>query len=331
MNLTDLQVELRAIEDRLAVLWTEIEKMKPRPQNEQQTNFEKITALAAQYPFKNKLLAGQPELVQKEYLSLLSYISLLNKEHISEKLLYITRIAAGIVKGISAETIYRMGLEYNTEDLNQACNDLQSIRCSLLTDALILANIAGEAAPEMLSAVADVAELMKADREEIGVAAMVAKAVLTDDFDILDKIPTPSENRWSGKFTPFIPEEWLAARRVFCGKIFEGWKFDGENKFTPFEEIEHRAITGKVVKKEEPLVVFNQCKSSGRSILMSFHPDFEKCTIKAPHNGIVFYTNDIEVDYKRQKKYLYVYVVSYFDDYNDFCTWDKQNQDKKRR
>ena len=34
MNLTELQIQLRSVEEQMAVLQTEIEKMKPKPESE---------------------------------------------------------------------------------------------------------------------------------------------------------------------------------------------------------------------------------------------------------------------------------------------------------
>ena len=46
MNLTDLQVELKSIEEYIAVLQTEIEKMKPKTEEQRTIDFKQITILA---------------------------------------------------------------------------------------------------------------------------------------------------------------------------------------------------------------------------------------------------------------------------------------------
>ncbi|MGN0421680.1 MAG: hypothetical protein ACI4EY_02980 [Lachnospiraceae bacterium] len=47
MNLTELQIQLRFIEDHISALQVEIEKMKPQPEDEKKAMFEKITKMAA--------------------------------------------------------------------------------------------------------------------------------------------------------------------------------------------------------------------------------------------------------------------------------------------
>ena len=54
MTLTDLQVELRAIENRISILHNEIERMKPQSENEKVEEYTKITRLAEKYPIKIK-------------------------------------------------------------------------------------------------------------------------------------------------------------------------------------------------------------------------------------------------------------------------------------
>lgn len=52
MNLTELQIQLRAIEEHISDLQTEIEKMKPQPEDEKKAMFEKITELASNIRWK---------------------------------------------------------------------------------------------------------------------------------------------------------------------------------------------------------------------------------------------------------------------------------------
>lgn len=52
MNFTELQMELRSIEEHISQLHNEIEKMKPQIEEEKKTDFEAISRLARKHPVK---------------------------------------------------------------------------------------------------------------------------------------------------------------------------------------------------------------------------------------------------------------------------------------
>lgn len=54
MNLTELQIQLRSIEEHISE--AEIEKMKPQPEDEKKAMFEKITEMAAKFPLESRVL-----------------------------------------------------------------------------------------------------------------------------------------------------------------------------------------------------------------------------------------------------------------------------------
>jgi len=76
LNLTELQVELRTIEDRLSVLHNEIEKMKPKTDEEKKTDYEALTKLALKHPLGNRTISNAPEDIKKLFFSGLSYMIL---------------------------------------------------------------------------------------------------------------------------------------------------------------------------------------------------------------------------------------------------------------
>lgn len=54
MDLTELQIQLRSIEDHISALQIEIEKMKPQPEDEKNAMFENVSKIAEQFPLNNK-------------------------------------------------------------------------------------------------------------------------------------------------------------------------------------------------------------------------------------------------------------------------------------
>lgn len=326
MNLTELQVELRSIEDHISSLHSEVEKMKQ--QNDQTKNmaskidFNTITKMARQHPISGLSICIAPEFLKKEFISGLAYLSVIEQDDINSRLLYLCRLALGCNLELTAEDIYRFGLEFNDDDIEKISVELQEYKYTYLVEAFIIANLSEKTPVNMLAAIADMANLMGCDKEEIRVIAQVAKSKLLNNPDVLKYIPLQSKNRWSGKFKEYIPKEWIVGQRQRCGTIrtvrarFIGWLF-GQNAGSSdrYEDdcvIKSKPQSGSVVKKGEPILVYEG------DALITHEKKTE--TILAPMDGIVYF-----VDKKKSStvsgyddKYVSAYVISYFDDYNDF-------------
>lgn len=322
MNLTDLQVELRSIEERIEVLHNEIEKMKPQTEEEKKTDFQKITKLAEKYPLvRNNILNASIE-TKKLIFSSLSYILLLEENDFYNRLLYLCRLSKGCGFESSAEELYKIGLEFEMNDLYQLAVDITEYKYSYLVEAFILANISAEASVNILSIIADLALAFGINNEEIKVLAMVAKSTLTNNLDYLFKIPMPSKNMLSGKFKDYISEDWLIKNRKSCGSFCTKKYLKMYNSFlrqsklrekNPYKiqtcKIENGIKTSSIVKQGDDICTYEQCNS--------------KIQVKAPCDGVVYVIKDKKQGEVKDKmdEYVEIYVVSYFDDYEQFCKW----------
>lgn len=332
MNLTDLQIELRSIENQIARLHTEIEKMKPRPEEEKKADFKTITKLAKQHMISNLRISSASEAIRKQFLSGLSHLLLMEEQGIYERLLYLCRISQGCGLSLSAEELYKAGLEFEYQDMRELCIDLQEYKYSFLVEAFILANLSGDASVGLLSGIANLAELMGCDKEEIQVIGQVAKSRLLEDPELLKQIPRPSKNQWCGKFFEYIPKEWIEKQRKFCKVVCVDLY---ENAIDFFDEkikqvakspcvIKDRLQCGSVVQKGDIILTYEEeVKKDGDIILFTSKKYIKTENVTAPCDGIVFYAEE----YKKSKaidkkdKYIAVYVVSFFDDYDNFCKW----------
>lgn len=366
MNLTELQIQLRSIEEQISNLQAQIEKMKPQPEDEKKAMFEKITELASKYPLESSRFPQISNVDVKAYISCLAYISLADDSKIYDKLLFLCRLSHGMGLPMSSEDIFRMGLEFDEKYFDKACSELKSQKYSFLADALILINITEAATETSFRLIADIAKIFECEKEDLYVAAMVAKAVLTDDFDILKQLSV-SSGKYLGQFRQHIPVSWIKSQRVTCGKIcVEIMKkvdssklprsfFGGKRNSTVDTTSEEEYITlknpcfitkilqsGSVVKKEDKLIVFEEelspeeittkSKSSNEmNFDLMLEQSFGKVIRKqnsfySPCDGIVFFTEEEESDMSNNemRKYVFVYVVSYFDDYAEFCDWHKK-------
>ena len=363
MNLTDLQVELRNIEEHIVTLHNEIEKMKPKTEEEKKADFDQITKLAGENPIVNESIRSASAESKKLMFSSLAYILLLEETDFYNRILYLCRLAKGCSFNTSAEDLYKMGLGFETSDLSRLCNDIEVYKYTYLVELLIAANLSEEASLNILSMIADISRMFEISKEEIRVLGMIAKGVLINDENYVIGMPVPSKNMWSGKLREYLSEEWIEKHRksceVLCTKKYE--KKDGGSQRNYYSalavalnttgqndanytevnpcKIKNRLQAGTVVKKGDVICTYSERTSKKKekaertnmysflSTLEEVKPEYvtvEKKVI-APCDGVVFFIEDKKAGAIKDKtdEYIAVYVVSYFDDYTNFCTWYK--------
>lgn len=219
MNFTELQMELRSIEEHISQLHNEIEKMKPQIEEEKKTDFEAISRLARKHPVKNaKLTKALPD-VKKTFIRGLAYLIVTEETDAYDRLLYLTRLSIGCGLDMTAEEIYKSGLEFEAADIERLCTDLMEYKYTYLVEAFIIANLSDEPAANIFSVIADVAKVMGFDKEKLRVTAQVAKAKLTNNLDILKELPVPSKNQWSNQFSEYISHDWIVEQRIELRRI----------------------------------------------------------------------------------------------------------------
>lgn len=365
MNLTELQIELRTIEEHISDLQAEIEKMKPQPEDEKKNMFKKITKLALKYPLESRRFPKTSNIDAKAYISCLAYISLADDSNIYDKLLYLCRLSHSMGLPVSSEDVFKMGLEIDEKYFDKACSELKSQKYSFLADALILVNITEKATEASFILIADIAKIFECEKEDLCAAAMVSKAVLVEDFNVLKQLPTPSKNRWMGQFRQHIPETWIKTQRVKCGSLHTEHYlpkssslassletlldtslqsgYNTTEKYTKITPciVKKRLNTGTVVKKGEELVSYEESIKKKKQNNHPFFSHFvatmttneinsetiiEKKSLTAPCDGVVLFieSNKSGAIPGYMDKFLEVYVVSYFDDYAEFCDWYKK-------
>lgn len=272
MNLTDLQVELRSIEDRISSLQSEIEKMKPQPEDERKLLFDNITKMASQFPLDERDYSALiTDELRHTYLTCLAYITVVDENKIYEKLLYLCRLAFGMGMTVTSERVMQMGMEVEKAYFTKACSALKEAKYPFLTDALILANITEEATDATFSLISDMAKVFECDKEELRVEAYVAKGILTDDMSVLKQLPVPSKNRFMSKFREHIPAAWIERQRTKSGVIctekkavqspYLHLRTENATESTKPCVIKNRMQTGTIVKKGNVLISYEEIKS----------------------------------------------------------------------
>jgi hypothetical protein len=278
--------------------------MKPKTEDEKKTEFETITKLAEHHPVINSKIQDAPADMKKLIMAGLSYIIQAEENDRYDRLLFLCRLAKGSGYDVSAEDLYKTGLEFDMDDLYRFSKELAEYKYTFLVEAFILANISGETSPEIISLTADLVAIMECDSEDIRVTGITAKSILTGNPDAILEMPVPSDNRWSGKLREFITDEWIIKHRVCC----EDWLSD--------YDIKEIIPSGSIVRKGDVL-----CSKGRRNIWYSPFPSKSSTeaptNIEAPCDG-VFYFIEISSD---GSSYKSLYVVSYFDDYTELRDW----------
>lgn len=293
MDLTQLQVELRSIENHISVLHLEIEKMKPRSDEEKNTDFDSISRLALKHPINNAELANALDEMQKSYIYSLSYILQLEDSNRYSKLLYLCRIAASCPIELSAKDIYHKGLLFDSEDMDRMCIELSDLRYPFLLDAMVIANLSKECTERTFSIIADIAELMGCGKEEIRVIAIIAKSVLLSNSHILDEIPVPSSNWLSGKFKQYITYDWILNHRVLCGKILleKHKKQESSNS-----SVLNSFMTALSPQEKKILKDLNVLTNTGETVVPFYSPIIK---LQLP-NGTTVRKGDVIIEYTQE-------------------------------
>ena len=312
MTLTELQVQLRSIEQSLSVLQTEIEKMKPKASAENKQNFEKITRQAKQFPIKNETLLQQDKSIRKSYIAGLSYLLNVDHDGFADKLMYLCRISYGVDLSLSAEEIIQLGLQFESEDLEKFRFDLTNCAYHFLVDGLTIAGLTGQPSEMLLSMIADFAQLLGCDKDDLCVTSYIAKAILTQNTDILKQIPVSQIKKDLSVYRPCVSTAWIEAQRVECGK----YTLKG-GIFAFFEEKSDLIIQNIIVQS-------NALVQKGDAILL-YEQSAENKKLFASDNGRVIFIENEEMGYYGDlETRLYVYIVSYFDDENSVQEWHKK-------
>ncbi|MDR3349650.1 MAG: hypothetical protein LBO03_08700 [Acidaminococcales bacterium] len=211
------------IEDRLKTVCAELDgilrdlqDMKPKPANEQAQMYDRIKKVAANKPICNRQLAQTDGKTRTLYFKCLAALAFSCDASPAEpQLEFLARLAAGSDYAPGLDGILEMGANitpFDSASLTDGLPDIQedNLRCSLLLEAIYLANLPGAASKEALSYIADLAQLLGCAEDDLLVVASLAKAVLQDDYAAFEGIPC---QRAYGGLAHLLPGGWLERGR----------------------------------------------------------------------------------------------------------------------
>lgn len=353
-TLTDIQVELKELSEQIRLLTGDIEQLKPKTVDEIQHIYNDIMKLASKYPIYNKELIKASDITKKYYFYYLAIIADKESSKGIDELLFISRIACGIQYEIGIQEILKDAMSFKEKIFNEGLEIIGNLKYSLLLDMLIVANMTGCASTERLSHVVDLALLLQCDEDDIKILSILSSAILKNSLAEFSKIATVNDNKWSGRFLHIIPKEWLVSYRMHCGTTDNGGvRFDSRwASGIADDEITYCVQQGTLVKQSNKVLEYECMEKNSWSLTTkgfcakaigimdnNFIRDIpRKGSIKAVKDGMVFIKERIDkklyqavedgmvsISREEQRKYKHyiIYVVSSFDDYDDFCEWLK--------
>ncbi len=336
MSLTDLQVELRSIESHLKKLNLEIENMKPKSTYEKQIDFGKITVFAKQNPITIETLNRVTRSQKIIFINTLAKIISIEKDDLSERLLYLGRISNGCGFKFNAKDIYKGGLKFNEQEIERMVDGLFELRYILLVEALVIANITGNVSPDMLSEIAEVATLLDFKKPELKLISQIAKSKLTGNLKLLSEINVVKCTSITNAFDDYIPREWIKQQRIACCEpiclkgFFKGMYTSSPVIIYKTNIIKQWKKCNEFIKKGDKILEYQKPVSKRAR-------KTQNVIIEAPNNGKLFvieFAKKSEVqnkseDYKNDR-FLALYAVSLFDDYKEFCEWFSKKYHIKR-
>lgn len=323
MSLTDLQVELCSIKERIEELNKEIENMKPKSTEEEQKTLKRIKIQAESYPEiieSQKIISHSQKLL---FINVLSHITLKDRENFYDRLYYLCRVSSGWKLKLNPEDIWLGGLKFNVKDIERIIDELTELRFLLLVETMVVANISGKVSSEMLSEIVELATLLKINKIEMKIISIVAKSKLTNNWNLLKDVAVTKNCTIDGVFGNIIPSVWLKKQRILCCNLLMKGFFQGNSgtisyKTTIVNAWKHH---NDVVKKGDQILEIRYPVGIGKRTYVND-------IIESKETGKIFiieYTKKSKVqnrnpDYK-YNKYMDVYIVSHFDNYNDFRAW----------
>ena len=140
------------------------------------------------YPLKNAMLAEKEEYIKSLYLRMLCALIRYTGEPSAMQVLYVRRLMAGINAEAAFEDYMKMALDLNTTDVDEfiAAYKQDTLKHYFCIDAIILLSVA-ENAEKNYELLAELAEMLGINREQLKYLSAAAKAIVMQSSELFDE------------------------------------------------------------------------------------------------------------------------------------------------
>lgn len=217
-SLLDIQQEIRVIDGKvkdissaIAEIYDEIDGL--RDDKTDNIDYETIRLLSRQCPFeKHPLGRLDDDYVCQIYLEIL--LSLVQADHGSgatvSRLVFVQWLLSQTKLELSLEELFGNSLKINISTFARAVELLPKIfKSHLIIDALLTANICGQANDDVLTYVVNLCSILGVDKEQLRVLSIMAKGILKQDFGKIEKEDLQQVLEQAESFSHYLNSELL--------------------------------------------------------------------------------------------------------------------------
>lgn len=189
-SITDIQLEIKEITNRLSIINNELESLKTKDKEINKIDFEKIKSVAKAYTIKGHPIEKTDEYTQKIYFIMLTSIVQLSRDDVIEKIRFLQRIIFGSNLNISIEEISKEALQISDKFIDEICTSLNNNELSInfAVDVMVVSNLCGKCSDEVMEYISGLFEVIRISREEIKFIMKISKAILMQDEMLYEDI-----------------------------------------------------------------------------------------------------------------------------------------------
>ena len=279
-NLLDIRYEIleldRKIKDisgSVVKIYDEIEVLSNDKTDD--IDYDMIRLLSRQFLFKEHPLSNlKDNYVCQIYLEILLSLVQVDKssKNTIDRLIFIQWVLFNTKLEMSIEELFAVSLKINTKTFVEALELVPEIyKINLVMDALLVANISGQANVDILVYVANLCGAFAIDHKQLRILSIIAKVILNQSFKNVKKSDLQLILSYTQNFKHYLNQKLL--KSVYCSQR----KIVVEIPKSAYVIFKWKMKNRSHVKKEDVIAVY-ESKSTFKSLV----------EIKVSHTGTLF-------------------------------------------
>lgn len=296
INLLDMQKEIRNLESKIqdiyshvSSIYKKIDESRNKDIIKESLDYEMIRIVSARFSFEEHPLSKLKNVYARQmYIEILLSLIQLDKESkvTMNRLIFIQWIINESRLKIKLEDIFRETLKMSSSTFGKFINILpEQYNDYLIVDALIIANICGDANKDILSYIANICVILGINKEKIRILSITTKCILKQSIGKMKKEDLKFFLTYLKKFKYYIDsnmnneimEKTLLLQRKIIAKVPDSKSVNFKWKVKQKSEVE----------KGDLIATYNRNSSYSRSVVK----------ITAPYSGTIFQFRDKCINY----------------------------------
>lgn len=296
INLLDMQKEIRNLENKIQDIYSHVSSIYERIDEsrnkdiiKESLDYEMIRVMSARFSFEEHPLSKLKNVYARQmYIEILLSLIQLDKESnvTMNRLIFIQWIINESRLKIKLEDIFRETLKMSSSTFGKFINILpEQYNDYLIVDALIIANICGQASENILNYIANLCIILGINKEKIKILSITTKCILKQSIGRMKKEDLQFFLTYSKKFKYYIDsnmnneimEKTLLLQRKIVAKVPDSKSINFKWKVKQKSEVE----------KGDLIATYKRNSSYNGSVVK----------ITAPYSGTIFQFRDKCINY----------------------------------